>query len=99
MSVLNDVDIQMLQGDIDALKLEMDRRITDITARVQRKVDCSPFYTLKDDLDRVLKHMQNVIDDHHIKLEVLEKELMRVQQQNESILSIIAIYNKSIKAE
>ena len=99
MSILNDVDIQMFQGDIEALKLEMDRRITDLTARVQRKVDCSPFYALKEELDTVLGRMQHIIDDHHIKLEVLEKELMRVQQQNESILSIIAIYNKSIKTE
>ena len=99
MGILSEQDITLLHGDIEALKLEMERRITDITARVQRKVDCSPFYALKEEFDTVLMRVQHVINDHHIKLEVLEKELMRIQQQNESILSIIAIYNKSIKTE
>ena len=99
MGILSDQDITLLQGDIEALKLEMEHRITDLTARVQRKVDCSPFYTLKDDIDNVFNHMQHIINDHHIKLEVLDKEVVKLRQQNESILSILAIYNKSIETK
>ena len=99
MGILGDTDITLFQGDIEALKLEMDRRITDLTTRVQRKVDCTPFYALKDELDSVFNNMQRIINEHHIKLEQLDKEVIKLQQQTESILSIIAIYNKSIKAE
>lgn len=102
MGVLGDTDITLFQGDIEALKLEMERRITDLTARVQRKVDCTPFYALKDELDSVFNNMHNmqrIINEHHIKLEQLDKEVVKLQQQTESILSIIAIYNKNIKAE
>ena len=97
MGILGDSDITLLQGDIEALRLEMEHRITDLTTRVQGKVDCAPFYTLKDDIDNVFTHMQRLINDHHIKLEALDKEVVKLRQQNESILSIIAIYNKSIK--
>ena len=99
MGILGDSDITLLQGDIEALKLEMDRRITDLTARVQRKVDCAPFYTLKDDINNAFNHMQHIINEHHTKLEVLDKELVKLRQQTESLLSIIAIYNKSIETE
>ena len=99
MGILGDSDITLLQGDIEALKLEMDRRITDLTARVQRKVDCSPFYALKDELDRVLNQMDKIVKVQQAKIEYLDKEVIKLHQQTESILSIIAIYNKSIKAE
>lgn len=99
MGILGDSDITLLQGDIEALKLEMDRRITDLTARVQRKVDCSPFYTLKDDLDRVRNQMDKIVKVQQAKIEYLDKEVIKLQQQTESVLSIIAIYNKSIKNE
>jgi hypothetical protein len=99
MGVLGDTDITLLQGDIEALRLEMERRITDLTTRVQRKVDCAPFYTLKAELDSVFNNMQRIINEHHIKLEALDKEVVKLQQQNESILYIISIYNKNIKAE
>lgn len=99
MGILGDSDITLLQGDIEALKLEMEHRITDLTTRVQGKVDCAPFYTLKDDINNAFNHMQHIINDHHIRLEVLDKEVVKLQQQIESLLSIIAIYNKSIKNE
>lgn len=99
MGILGDSDITLLQGDIEALKLEMDHRITDLTARVQRKVDCSPFYALKDDLDRVLNQMDKIVKVQQAKIEYLDKEVIKLQQQTESVLSIIAIYNKSIKNE
>ena len=99
MGILSEQDITLLQGDIEALRLELENKIADLSTQVQGKVDCAPFYTLKDDIDNAFKYMQHIIDDHHIKLEVLEKEVVKLQQQNESILSIIAIYNKSIKTE
>ena len=43
MGILSEQDITLLTGDIEVLKLEMERRITDLTEHVQRKVDCEPF--------------------------------------------------------
>lgn len=99
MGILSEQDITLLTGDIEALRLDMENKIADLSIRVQGKVDCAPFFTLKDDIDNAFKYMQHMIDDHHIKLEVLEKEVVKLQQQNESILSILAIYNKSIETK
>ena len=99
MGILGDSDITLLQGDIEALKLEMEHKITDLTARVQRKVDCEPFYTLKGDLDRVFNRIDKMVELHQTRINYLDKEVVKLQQQIESLLSIIAIYNKSIKNE
>ena len=99
MGILGDSDITLLQGDIEALKLEMEHEIADLTARVQRKVDCSPFYALKDELDRIFNIIDKKIALQQTRIEHLDKEVIKLQQQTESILSIIAIYNKSIETE
>ena len=99
MGILGDSDITLLQGDIEALRLDLENKIADLSTRVQGKLDCAPFYTLKDDINNAFNHMQHIINEHHIKLEVLDKEVVKLRQQNESILSIIAIYNKSIETK
>lgn len=103
MGTLNDNEITMLQGDIEALKIELNEKIDDLSAwthnQIGQKLDCHPFLTLKDECDRIFGNIRHIIDGHHIRLEVLEKEIEKVQQQNKSILRILAIYNKSIKTE
>lgn len=102
MGILGDSDITLLQGDIEALRLEMEHRITDLTAQVQQKVDCQPFFGLQAELNKVFNRidtMVELVNTQHYRINELEKEVVKLQQQNESILSIISIYNKSIKTE
>ena len=102
MGILSEPDITLLTGDIEALKLEMERRITDLTEHVQRKVDCEPFFTLQDNLNKVFNRIDQMValaDLQQYRIEQLDKEVVKLQQQTESLLSIIAIYNKSIETK
>jgi hypothetical protein len=99
MGILSEQDITLLTGDIEAFKLEMERKITDLTTRVQHKVDCAPFHDLKDDLDRIFGRIDKMVELQQNQIYELKKEVVKLQQQTESILSILAIYNKSIKTE
>ena len=103
MGILGDSDITLLQGDIEALKIELNEKIDDLSVwthnQIGKKLDCQPFLTLKDECDRIFGNIQHSIDAYCIRLEILEKEVEKIQQQNESILRILAIYNKSIKTE
>lgn len=103
MGILNDNEVTMLQGDIEALKIELNEKIDDLSVwthnQIDQKLDYQEFLALKDECNRIFGNLQHMIDDHFIRLEVLENEVEKIQQQNESILRILTIYNKSIKIE
>lgn len=84
MGILSEPDITLLTGDIEALKLEMERRITDLTTQVQQKVDCSPFFELQVSLNKAFDKIYTVmelVDTQQYRINELEKEVVKLQQQ------------------
>ena len=77
----------------------MERKITDLTTCVQHKVDCAPFFELKTNLNRAFSMIDKTVGLHQSRIEYLEREVVKLQQQTESLLSIIAIYNKNIETK
>ena len=105
MSLLSDEQITILEGDIEALKMELTNEIEAVKASVAGKLDCSPFYVLSDRLDKTFDDINRIFTDIEIKYNILEQEVNKMRELVDSFAPQVLEYLKhkhnenSIKTE